>query len=365
VIPALPTVRRAALATVLAGSLVLSGCSSDGGDGGSTTTEAPMAVDVGAVLQQLGDDVIVPSYEALGASLSTLDEATTALCAAPSDDALVSAREAWLGAVTAYQGTRPAGVGPALDTRMMSDVAFAARGGVISNLLESGEPVDEGAVADEGSAARGLYAVEIALFGEGADALAGAAGARRCEYAASVASLAAQAAAPVIEEWTSGDAVDQLVVGLEGAPQSSVDALVNEAAHRADELDAMTFRDLAAAGSARDLEDTRLGGPADQRLADRKALLAGISALVGDGTAGISALVGAQDAGTSQRLVAAQATADEAVGALPDSVADAFDDPDAIAAASEAVAELKVLLSTEVASKLGVTINFSDSDGDG
>ena len=65
-----------------------------------------------------------------------------------------------------------------------------------------------------------------------------------------------------------------------------------------------------------------------------------------------------------QRLVAAQEEADEAMAALPDSVDDAFDDPDAIAAASEAVSALKVLVSTEAASKLGVTITFSDSDGD-
>ena len=42
----------------------------------------------------------------------------------------------------------------------------------------------------------------------------------------------------------------------------------------------------------------------------------------------------------------------------------AFDDPDSIAAAQQAVAALKVLLATEVASELGVTMSFSDADGD-
>ncbi len=48
---------------------------------------------------------------------------------------------------------------------------------------------------------------------------------------------------------------------------------------------------------------------------------------------------------------------------LPDSVADSFAQADDVAAA-DALAELKVILATEAASQLGVTITFSDSDGD-
>ena len=52
------------------------------------------------------------------------------------------------------------------------------------------------------------------------------------------------------------------------------------------------------------------------------------------------------------------------MAALPDSVTASFDDPDAVATAQAAVMALKVLLSTEVASELGITLGFSDSDGD-
>jgi predicted lipoprotein len=349
---------------LICGSLLLAACSSGDSGGGATTTKAPKPVDVGAVLQGIADDVIVPSYEALGTDLDALEAATAELCATPSEANLTAAQAAWSEASMAYQQTRPAGVGPALDVRLMSDIGFAARERVISILLDSGDPVDVAALADEGSAARGLYAAEIALFGEGSDTMTSADGARRCEYVASVATLMVQAADPVIEQWTSGDAGTKLVKGLDSSPQSSVDALVNEATQRLTEIDGMGLRDMAAAKGVDDLDASRVGGPADQRLADRKALLAGVSALVGDGSTGISALVGAKDADTAARLVAAQAKADEALDALPDSVADAFDDPAAIKAASKAVDELKVLLSTEVATKLGVTITFSDSDGD-
>ncbi len=362
-LPALRSLRRAALASLACGALLLSACSS-GDSVGSTTTKAAKPVEVGEVLETFAAEVIVPSYEALDAGLAGLEAATAELCESPSAASLEAARDAWVEAVEAWQGTRAAGVGPALDKRLMSDVAFAARPRGISLLLESGDPVDVAAIADEGAAARGLFAAEEALFGEGSESLTGAEGARRCEYAASVATLTARAAAPVIEQWTSGEAGDALVAGLDGSPQSSVAALTNEATRRIGELDLMGLRDMAEADSFDDLDEARRGGAADQRLADRKALLAGVSALVGDGSTGLSALVGAKDADTAARLVAAQAEADEAMAALPDSVAEAFEDPDAIAAASNAVAELKVLVSTEVASKLGVTINFSDSDGD-
>ena len=354
-------------AALLVGALVLSACSSSsdgGGSGTSTTAAKPVPVDVGEVLQGLAEDVIVPSYEVLGTSLATLATDTQALCDAPSEAALTAAQEAWTEAVAAYQRTRPAGVGPALDDRLMSDLGFAARQTVIDDLLESGDPVDHDAVADEGSAARGLYAVEIALFGEGSDTLTSAEGARRCEYVASVAAVAQEAAQPVIEQWTDGDAVDQFVAGLDGGPESSVAFLVNEVTQRLTELEGMGLLDMTTAETVDDLDPSRVGGPADQRLADRKALMAGISAAIGDGSTGISALVGAQDAGTRDRLVAADEKASKAVAALPDSVAEALEDPKAVQAASDAVTELKVLVSTEVASKLGVTITFSDSDGD-
>ena len=353
------------VAGVAVGSLALSACTSDdGGASKTTTTQKPVPVDVGEVLQGLADDVITPSYVSLSETLDALGTATDTLCAAPSEANLDAARTAWSAASRAWQSTRPTGVGPAQDDRLMSDIGFAARATVVDDLLESGDPVDVTAMADEGSAARGIYASEIALFGEGSDTLETADGARRCEYAASVATLSSEAADAVRDQWVDGDATEQFVAGLDGGPESSVALVVNEVAHRLDEIDTMGLRDMADASSADDLDPDRLGGPADQRLADRKALLAGVSAAIGDGDTGISALVGAKDPALRDRLVAADETATKDLDALPDSVAEALDDPKAVDAASKAVAKLKVLLSTEVASQLGVTINFSDSDGD-
>ncbi len=287
-------VRRRALALALAVALGAFGCSSDDGGGagggdGTSATETTAPVDVAEVLSGLADDVIVPSYEQLEAALLALKADVAALCTTPSADTLEAARSAWRDAVVAWQGTRGAGVGPALDERLMSDVAFAARPRVIKLLLEGTDPVDPASLADEGAAGRGLYAAEEALFGDGSEALTSAAGSRRCEYAASVATLAADAAAPVVAEWTGGGARQALVDGLDGTPQSTIDAVVNELSHRLEEIDAMGLRDMALADGPDDLDDTRRGGAADFRVGDRAALLAEISAVGGLSPVGLTA----------------------------------------------------------------------------
>ena len=111
-----------------------------------------------------------------------------------------------------------------------------------------------------------------------------------------------------------------------------------------------------------DLDDTRRGGAAEYRVADRAALLAGISAVIGDELERDLRPGRRQGRRAVPRAAGRRPTTPWP--RLPDSVADAFDQPDDVAAASKAVAALKVLVSTEVASQLGVTINFSDSDGD-
>lgn len=341
----------------------VAGCSPSVSDP-APTSEAPVPADVGEVLGALADEIVIPGYQALSAELGELRAATAELCEAPGPDALEGARAAWRTAVEAWQRTRAFGVGPAAEERLMGDVGFAARAPVITYLLEGEEPVDPEAVADEGAAARGLYAAELALFGEGADALATDDGARRCEYVASVALLAERAVAPITAAWVDGDARGRFVDGLDGGPQSTVDLLVNELSFRVQEIEAVGLADLAAASSIDDLDAARRGGPGEHRLAERQALLAGVSAVVGDAEHGVAALVGARSPSTRDRLIDAQRAAGEALAVLPPSMADALGQPDDVDVAADAVAALRVVLATEVASQLGVTITFSDSDGD-
>ena len=82
---------------------------------------------------------------------------------------------------------------------------------------------------------------------------------------------------------------------------------------------------------------------------------------------GLVAVVAARSSENAERLQQAAEAADDAADQLPDAVAAAFGSDDgamAVDTAADAVSALKVLLATEVASQLGVTITLSDSDGD-
>jgi predicted lipoprotein len=364
--------RRRPLAALLAGLLLLAafavGCS--GSDDPSTeggSTSAPGSTGgsgVQARLAEIADGVIVPAYQALAENVTKLGDRIDAVCTAPSTEALDEARAAWRSTYEAWQFARPGNVGPAMERRLMSAVGFEARPKAIAKLLDGTDPIDPEALSSEGAPVRGLHAVEEALFGEGADTLLTEAGARRCTYAASAVDLVGTAVDEVLADWNDGYR-DTFVDGPDGDPMASVAVIMNQLTHRLQELDDRGLRDLAAGGDYDDLKDARKDGPAAYGMAGRKALLDGLLALVGTPGSRAAGLVEERKADTAERLVALAAKADEQVDALPASMRETFADNQAVVAADEALAELKVLVSTEAASQLGVTITFSDSDGDG
>ena len=359
--------RARSIAVTLCVSFALTGfaCSDDPDDGSASGTTAASSANATAVLEAVADEVIIPSSGALVASLEQLGDDIDALCAAPSANALATARTSWQGVASAWRATRPSGVGPAMDRRLAAAIGFQARDESIDELLAGADPVDPGRLDAAGAAVKGISALEIGLFGAGSDTLADPGDPRRCEYLASAAELAESATAEVLADWTDGYR-DTFVAGMDGEPQSSIDALVNELIFRITEADDQGLRALVEADGPDDLPANRSDGPGAFHLAELRATVAGATALLGtdvdDGR--LLALVAARSTDTTDRLSDAAATANAAMADLPDSVTAGYDDPEALAAAQEAVAALKVLLATEVASELGVTISFSDADGD-
>jgi predicted lipoprotein len=357
--PAVTTVATALLAVaVLAGS---AGCSDDADQRGASTAD---------VLGSLADGVVIPSSEALVADAQALATSLQALCGRPAPDALDTARSRWRDAELAWESTRAAGVGPAIERRAMQAIAFAARPEKVDELLAGTGPVTPEGLDALGSDVRGLRAIEHALFGPGSDALATAEGARRCAYATSATELVAREALAVLDQWTRTDATsyrDTFVAGMDGEPISSVEAVVNEMAFRLQQADDQGLRAMAEAATPDDLPSTRREGAAAYGVASIRGVLGGIAAAVlgPDGEPGLADLVRARSADTADRLEDAVEAAVEALRPLPDSSAAAIADAHAgVESAAEAVAALRVLVTTEVASQLGVTIGFSDSDGD-
>ena len=361
-------------AAVVGVSLLVAACGSgDDDSGGGGDQDA-----VGELLDTLAGGVIVPAYADLVDGLDGLGTALDDLCAQPSTAGLDAARTAWRGAADAWERTRPVGVGPAMDRRLMSSVDYPARPDDVAEVLADTEPVTPEALADSGASARGLGAVELLLFEpdvSDTQLAAGPAAGRRCTYAAAATTLAGDAAQEVLADWTgeggeggAGDepATEAFVAGVDGDPQSSLSALVNEVAHALQTIDDQGLRGISVAQGPDDVPVNQRDGAAGHRVADLKALLATVQAVIEGpgGDDGLGRLVTERSDETGQRLDEASSTAVEAMGALPDSIPDTLAAPDDLAAASDAVAELKVVVSTEVASLLGITIGFSDADGD-
>lgn len=357
------TVRRSTIMFCAAG-LLLAACT--GGDDGGAD-DAGTEVDRGAVLTELADDVIIPSYEALAVGFDQLGASIQTLCAMPGREALEAAQADWRSVDQAWRRSRAAGIGPAMERRLVSSIGFLARADAIEEILAGNEPLDPAALDQAGVGVKGLSAIETALFAEGSEALsAGGGGGRRCEYAAAATVLAGRSSAAVLDDWTGPlDHRATFVEGMNGDEQSSTDAVVNETIFRVTELDDQGLRSLVEAESPAELTANRADGPAAYRLAELQATLDGVAAALGhEGDIRIVALLRGISTDTANRLQQALADAEAAMDALPDSVTAAFQDRPALEAARKAVAALRVLLSTEVASELGVTIGFSDADGD-
>jgi predicted lipoprotein len=356
------TPRRAALAAALATALLLGACSSDdGGHGGGTTAGHA------AVLTALADGVIIPSYEALVTNVQALAAAEAALCTRPSAEGLEAARDAWRDTYLAWESSRATGVGPAIAMRSMQAIAFPAAPQKVEALIAGTDPITPEALNALGADVRGLSGVEDALFAPGAHALATAAGARRCEYAANATDLVARAARAVRDAWTSGGYRATFVRGMDGDAISSIEEIVSNVTFRLQQIDDQGLRSLAEAATVDDLPRSRREGPSASGLATLRGLVGGVAAAVlgPDGQPGLAALVRARSADTGDRLERLTEDAVAALRPLPDSSAQALaEDHAQVAKAAKAVAALRVLVTTEVASQLGVTIGFSDSDGD-
>lgn len=360
--------RLLSVLVALSVSFSAASCSDDDGTtGGSTTAPTVPAPDRGDVLAVLAEGVIVPSYVRLGSDLDAFESAVGALCDAPGEASLDEARAAWRDAVDAWETTTAFGIGPAMEDRLMSEVGFAARITSIRRVLEGDRPVDVESVRSEGAAVRGLFAAEHVLFGEQAAELMSPDGNRACDYLGSVATLAAEKAAEVVDDWSDGEARDAFVEATGSDAEDTLPMLLNEVTHRVKAIDERSLRDIAAADSYEALAETRGDGPGAYTLARQRSALRGAVAVIGSGSNGLVGLVRERSPETADRLEVAATSALDAMDALPYSVAATFVVADGAAlvdTAAERVAALKVVLATEVASQLGVTITLSDGDGD-
>ena len=149
-----------------------------------------------------------------------------------------------------------------MDRRLAASIGFLARADAIDELLAGTDPVDaDGARRGRGGREGHLRPRDRAVRRR-VRRLADPGDPRRCAYLASVVTQLARTRPPRCStDWTDGYR-DTFVAGMDGDPQSSVDAIVNEVIFRVTETDDQGLRSLVEATALDELPANRADGPA-------------------------------------------------------------------------------------------------------
>ena len=266
-------------------------------------------------------------------------------------------------------------IGPDMARRSAEKIDWRIDADRIDALLAADEPelTAEVVGTQMSSTQRGLGAIEY--FIDADDALEAVERPRTCAYLEAVAAVAADEAAAVLAGWTTADgdtpAFRDRFAGAEdpATADMSLDDLVNEALNltqRMSELELLAVRGAEGPDSPPpDPIDPALvaaihEGPAGLGVADDLDRLEGMRVVFVDGLAPLLGDDLEQRVGDEiEQATAAFA----ALGDGPLQVA-AVEQTAQVRAAYDAVKALQITLATDVVSKLGVTVGFSDADGD-
>ena len=326
-------------------------------------------------LADVTDNVIVPRYEALASETAALRDALADACASPSDAALTAARDAWRRAGAAWAQSEASGVGPAQDRRSASRIAWPiVQPERIDALIAERPDLTAAAAGSEiSSTQRGLWAIEHVLFAPDADADL-APGSGRCAYLAAVAAVAADEAAALLDEWRvardgDGPPYKDYFTARSALGLITADAVAELVRTQVFLIRTIVDMRLAGAMGLRGEPDPSAipGGPAENALADLRNQIKGMRAVYegSGGGLGLSTLIAPLSADADARVrerFAASFAAMDALGApLRQAAAQRAPEADALL---QALMDLQTTLSTEVVSLLGVSVGFSDADGD-
>lgn len=365
------------------------------------------------VLSDLADEVIIPAYDNFLNASSNLAESVSDLCllissseTTGSDTAAESALNSVHNALTASRAdwsfSEAMWVGPVMERRSRAVIDWDIDAEQIeARIADTSFALTADNLATRvGADERGLSAIEYVVGSPSAPeaAIAKLANPRYCEYLTAATQVVVAEAGLLVSDWTTsfedgppyrtafsdpdGSGIDDIVNGAFNLLRKTSDMELRPAANG--DLDAVKegplglgvtdIADHLAGIRAVLIGDTRQDGSnggETQRSNTQEGNSQGDNTREGntqesstqeDEPKGLSELLGDD---ITDRLIARLDAADAAVSAIthPLRVA-AADNPNSLNEAYEALKDLQMTISTEVVSKLGVALGFSDTDGD-
>lgn len=350
--------------------------------GGSSVTDP--GVNYPALVAATADEVVVPGYAAMAASMAALESEAGAFCAAPTAGGLEALRAAWRDAIGAWLEVAWLDFGPVEDDNRRLRIEFwpDANGNVrrsVDQVLARSEPVTEEVLAGQSVAAQGLPALELLLFDPSSGTLdafvAPEGGPRRCAFAVAIAANLSTIADSIRDAWRrdGGGFVDQLALAGQGStvfasPSAAVEELVNAvvAAIEQTKNERLGTPLGAGGGSARpDAAESHLSG---NSLANVAHSVAGIRRALGGAGVDIDAYLRQIGRTELADRIAAQLDETEArARAVPVAFSEALVDPaygGELTGLFDTATLLTRTLKNDLSFALGVTIGFNSNDGD-
>ena len=337
------------------------------------TSDVPSDKDV---LISLTDDVIVPAYQAVAQDVAQLDQDINVLCNVPSSASLEAARRSWRGARASWMSSKAMWFGPVMDRRSISLLDWSPiDAGGVDQLLAEERPIVAEEVRDILAAnQRGFAAIEHILFS--IDALRKLSNSdSRCSYLSALAGVAHEETDIILLEWVEGtghrsayrDFFTERSASSMLASAAVADVVRTQVFLIRDIVDMRLASVLGLRGGGPDLAAIP-GAAADNGLQDLRHELLGVQAIYqgsGKEALGISALVRPLSDDTDQRMRRQLAAAITAIDSVEGTLrAAAVHRPHQVRNVYERLTELQRTMATEVVSLLGVSVGFTDTDGD-
>ncbi len=363
--------------------LLLGSCDSGGDANGEEEPPPPEAFDRPAMLANIGNNMVIPAYQALQTAIDALQEATDAFAANPSANTLEAAQQALKAARLAWQDANLFQFGPAESVALRAALnTYPTDADLIENNVASGNYV-LGSIANR--AAGGFPTLDYLLHGMGSnpeETLAkyttDAGAAQRIAYVQDNVDFIKTNTDDTLNDWlaSGGNYIGTFL----SADKAGVDA-------------GSSLGELSNAlilHYERFLRDGKIGIPAGVRSAgvprprSTEAFYGGYSVELAianvkaierlflgtglNGTDGIGLDENLQALGATDLSNDIKTTLTATVTALEglnDPLSTQIEtDVDAVTAAFTTMQQLVVLLKADMASVLGITITFQDNDGD-
>ena len=347
-------------------AVLLVGCGSDGPD-------------ESAVVVSLTDSIVVPGYAAAADASGELRQTLESLCAQPSQDSLADAQQSWRDARAPWKRTEATWFGPVMDRRSVGLVDWPElEPDRIEAMLADNPVASEADVRDRlASTQRGFGAIEYLLFDPDAVELLSERSSGRCDFLVALGQVIASEMDATLMAWTQ-ETDGFPAYGDYFTGRSNVSLLTSEATAEFVRTQVFLTRTLVDMRLAAAL-GLREGGADLSAIPEgegRNALLDLRNQVVGmrdvylgadgpDGL-GISDLVRGLSSETDEQYAGVHfAGALDSIDAVALPLRTAMvEQPERVQLVHEELAELRRTLNTEVVSLLGVSVGFSDTDGD-